>query len=240
MEFILNCFHKNIANGNHKVYNITIYTLISKREKEKLMFFLNDSLTVVLVGDWNKLYIQPDWIASNIFENEEMEIGVIGQGADFSISYKRDGIIISPGQTNMTFSVINTDDETLNNLCRCLNSFIEKAYTPKLFAYGLNGDFVEEEGVLFAEVLDSMSDTNAIVENGYEVVSTKVSRVLKRDDRIINMDSSLDIRELRVHFNEHHTSEEDKPNFSIEGIKGFLKECDEILHGLGYEMEGEE
>ena len=27
------------------------------------MVFLNDSLTVVLVGDWNKLYIQPDWVA---------------------------------------------------------------------------------------------------------------------------------------------------------------------------------
>lgn len=204
------------------------------------MFFLNDSLTVVLVGDWNKLYIQPDWIASNLFEKDEIEIGINGQGSDFSISYRVDSIVICPGQRNMIFSVMNTEDETLNNLCRCLNSFIEKAYTPQLFAYGLNADFVEEEGILFAEVLDSMSDTNAIVENGYEVVSTKVSRVLKCDDRIINMDSSLEIKELRVHFNEHHTSEEDKPNFNIEGIKGFIKECNEILRGLGYEMEGEE
>ena len=32
------------------------------------MVFLNDSLTVVLVGDWNKLYIQPDWVANNIYD----------------------------------------------------------------------------------------------------------------------------------------------------------------------------
>ena len=37
------------------------------------MVFINDSLTVVLVGDWNKLYTQPDWMASNIFEAEEKQ-----------------------------------------------------------------------------------------------------------------------------------------------------------------------
>lgn len=204
------------------------------------MVFLNDSLTVVLVGDWNKLYIQPDWIASNIFEKEEIEIGINGQGADFSISYRGDGIIISPGQSNMIFSVINTDDETLNNLCKCLNSFVKKAQTPQLFAYGLNADFVEEEGILFAEVLDSMSDTNAIVESGYEVVSTEISRTLKCDDRIMNMNSSLENKNLRIHFNEHHNSEENSCEFSTEDVKGFIEECGRILRGLGYEMEGDE
>lgn len=73
------------------------------------MFFLNDSLTVVLVGDWNKLYIQPDWMASNVFEKEEIEIGINGQGADFSVSYRRDGIIISPGQTIAIVKNINNN-----------------------------------------------------------------------------------------------------------------------------------
>ena len=62
------------------------------------MVFLNDSLTVVLVGDWNKLYIQPDWVANNIYETEEIEIGVNGQGSDFSVSYRCDNVIISPDQ----------------------------------------------------------------------------------------------------------------------------------------------
>ena len=204
------------------------------------MVFLNDSLTVVFVGDWNKLYIQPDWLVSNIFEKKEIEIGVSGQGSDFSVSYRGDGIIISPGQTNMIFSAINTDDETLNSLCKFINNFVEKAHTPQLFAYGLNADFLEEEGILFAEVIDSMSDTNAIVESGYEVISTKVSRTLKCNNRIINMDSSLENKKLIVHFNEHHASGESIGDFSTEGVKKFIKECYEILHGLGYEIEGDE
>ena len=67
--------------------------------------FLNDSLTVVLVGDWNKLYIQPDWVANNIYETEEIEIGVNGQGSDFSVSYRCDNVIISPDQGKVVFQL---------------------------------------------------------------------------------------------------------------------------------------
>ena len=204
------------------------------------MVFINDSLTVVLVGDWNKLYTQPDWMASNIFETEEMEIGMNGAGAGFSISYRFSGVIISPNQRKMVFSVMDTEEETLGNLCRFLNNFIEKAYTPQLSAYGLNADFVEDDGILFAEVLDSMSDTGLLVENGYEVASTRVSRTLRCEDRIINMDSSLEDHRLTVRFNGHHVLVEGKPDFHIEYIKGFIEECRKILCGLGYEMEEDE
>lgn len=204
------------------------------------MVFINDSFTAVFVGDWNKLYTQPDWIAGNIFEKEEIEIGVNGQGAEFSVSYRGDNVIVSPGQENMIFSAINTEDETLETLCRCVNNFIKKARTPQLFAYGLNADFVEEDSILFAEALDSMADTNAIAELGYEVVSTKVSRTLKHEDRIINMDSGLEHRTLKVHFNEHHATGDRAADFSIERVKGFIETCEEILRGLGYEMEGDE
>lgn len=204
------------------------------------MVLLNDSLTVVLVGDWNKLFIQPDWMANNVFMKEEIEIGVNGQGSDFTVSYRGNGIIIAPGQSKIVFSVTNTDDDTIDNLCSCLNNFIEKAYTPQLFAYGLNCEFIENDGILFAEVLDSMSDTNAIVENGYEIISTKISRTLKSNNKVINMDSNLESRNLKVHFNEHHASEEDKPKFNIEYIKSFIEECNRILCGLGYEIEGDE
>ena len=204
------------------------------------MVLVNDSLTVVLVGDWNKLYIQPDWMASNIFEKEELEIGVNGQGTDLSVAYRGDGVIISPSQSRMVFSVINTDDDTLNTLCGCLNRFMDKAVTPNLFAYGLNVDFVEEEGTLFAEVLDSMSDTSALVESGYEIISTNVNRTLKRDDKIIKMDSNIENKNLKIHFNEHHASEENKANISIEKINSFIKECCDILRGLGYEIEGDD
>lgn len=131
------------------------------------MVLIEDSLSVVLVGDWNKLYIQPDWMAQHIFEKKELEIGVNGQGSEFSVLYRGNGIIVTPGQDKMVFSAINMDSDTIGNLCKCLNNFIEKAFTTQLYAYGLNVDFIEDGGTVFAEVLDSMADTNAIIESGY-------------------------------------------------------------------------
>jgi len=38
------------------------------------MVLIEDSLSVVLVGDWNKLYIQPDWMAQHIFEKKNLKL----------------------------------------------------------------------------------------------------------------------------------------------------------------------
>lgn len=204
------------------------------------MLLINDSLTVVFVGDWNKLYIQPDWVAKHVYGKEEIEIGVNGQGSDFFVSYRSDGVIISPGQSRMLFSTTDTDNSTINNLCQCLNRFIEKAYTPQTFSYGINIEFIEENGIMFAEVLDAMSDTNAIVESGYEVISTKVHRALKSGDEVINMDSELASKNLIVSFNKHYAAADGKTTFNAERIKDFITECYRILSGLGYEIESDE
>lgn len=203
------------------------------------MVFLNDSLNVVLVGDWNRLYMQPDWMAEHVFEKEEIEICINGQDLALSMAYRSGGVMIAPNQSNVVFSVTGIGDE-IDNLCRCLNNFIEKAYTPQPLTYGLNADFMEEDGTPFAEVLDAMSDTIVIAEEGYEIISTNISRVLKLGNKTIGMDSTLENNILKIHFNEEHTLEESKINFYAEDIKTFLKTSKDILCGLGYEFGGDE
>lgn len=205
------------------------------------MLLKEDSLAAVLVGDWSKSFIQPDWIAENVYEKHEIEIGVNGQGVDFTVSYRCDNIIISPEQDRVMFSAANIDNITVDTLCRCLNNFIEKAYTPSMIAYGLNSDFEEEDGSIFAEILDGMGDANTIIENGYEIVDTQISRILKGSNgKIINMNSGLENGRLKVHFNEHHEGGESRPVFDAESINGFIQECCRIMESLGYELEGEE
>lgn len=204
------------------------------------MVFINDSLTVVLVGDWNKLYIQPDWVANSIYGVEEIEIGVNGQGSDFSVSYKCDNVIISPDQGKVIFSAMNTDRKSLEKLSLCVNNFLTKAYTTALFAYGINGNFVDEDASIFAEVLDAMSDTSQILDNGYEIRATKINRTLSKNGKVINMDSNLVNSRLEMSFNEHHSNPKEEPVFSFELLNGFIDECSEIVKALGYELEGDE
>lgn len=48
-----------------------MFQVLTKGEK---MVLIEDSLSVVLVGDWNKLYIQPDWMAQHIFEKKNLKL----------------------------------------------------------------------------------------------------------------------------------------------------------------------
>lgn len=216
-------------------YEFGVLKLLCRRSS--IMVLQSDSLLIALIGDWNKFYIQPDWMATNVFVEEEIEIGVNGQGSDLTVSYRKNGVIISPSQNKIIFSIMNTDNETKLNLCRYLNNFIEKAYTPKLYAYGLNCCFTDENSYKFASIIDSISDTKMFIDNGYEIISTKISRTIKKNDRVLNVDFNIDNNGLKVHFNEHHESENDKPKFDLEYVNFFISECESILSSLDYEIE---
>lgn len=203
------------------------------------MILKSNSLAVVLVGDWNKLYIQPNWIAEHVYEKEEIEIGVNGEGSDFTISYRSDNVIIVAEQSQVVFSAMNYDNMTLENMSKCINNFLEKANTPILSAYGINCDFSDEDGTIFAEVLDNMLDSTRILGQGYEIETAKVSRSLMKNGKNLNIDCSIEGTTVMIHFNEHHAVPE-KPVFSIEVFQEFLQNCRELVVGLGYEMEGEE
>lgn len=203
------------------------------------MVFINDSLSVALIGDWNKLYIQPNWMAENVFEHEEIEIGVNGQGAEFTISYRCDDVTIVPEQSKIIFSISHNNREQMEYMSRCINNFLANAYTPTLFAYGINCDFIDDDASSFADILDSMSDTVPLVDNGYVIISTKIIRTIAKNGKLLNMDSSIESSNIKIRFNEHHGNPEGFPTFSIDVLQTFINECTEIVRGLGYELEGD-
>ena len=210
--------------------------------KGKEMVIKNDSLTLVLAGDWNKYYLQPAWFASNVLEQDEVEVGVNGVGVDLTASYRSNGVVIVPNQSKMSFSAMNRERGTIDYLCRCANNFIREAHTPNFSAYGFNIDFQEEDGDNFAQILDGMDDTRVITDNGYEIITTKISRTLQIDDKIINMDSTLNNGgTLLIHFNEHHNLQNNTQlEISYDNVESFLNDCTRIVKGLGYQMEDDE
>lgn len=202
------------------------------------MKFLKDSLTIVLLGDWNKLYMHPQWIAENVYENKEIEIGVNGQGIDLNVTYRSNEVVIAPTQSQITMTALNVENITLMNLTKCLNNFLSKAVTPYLIAYGLNCEFFDEDSSIFANMIDSMEDSRVIIEKGYEIKSSKVMRSLIKDGIVLNLETVMEGAGVKVHFNEHHGSRlAEMPSITIEQIKGFLKAAEEVVIALGYEIE---
>ena len=137
------------------------------------------------MGDWNRYYIQPDWIAANVYAQQKIELGVSGQGTNFSVTYRCNDIIIAPSQSQMVFTAQNATSETINKLVFCINNFMQKAKTPILNAYGLNCDYVDSNGTQFAEVIDGMTDISGIIDCGYEIKASKITRSLFKNDVVI-------------------------------------------------------
>lgn len=204
------------------------------------MFLIKDSLTVVLLGDWNRLYMQPNWIASNVYGQQNIELGVNGQGTDYSVTYRCSDIVIAPSQLQMVFTAQNVDDETLNALVSCVNNFIQKAKTPALNAYGFNCDYEDGDRSLLADVIDSMKDTSNFIDCGYEIKTTKITRSLLKNGIVLNLDTFMDNNSVKMHFNEHHDVNGADPAIEIEHIKSFIDDSQKLIKAFGYEMEGEE
>lgn len=204
------------------------------------MLIDNTSLNVVLIGDWNKLYIQPNWIAENVYCQKEIELGVIGQGTEFSITYRCENIVISPSQNQMIFAALDMNNLTIERLSLIINNFLQKATTPVLTAYGLNCEFSEINSSQFAEVVDTISDSSNIIESGFEILSTKISRSLSKDGVILNLESSQIENKTVMHFNEHHgISKNEMPVIDANMINSFITTTKNLIIAFGYDIEEE-
>lgn len=206
------------------------------------MHIVPGSFTVVLLGDWNKQYIQPDWVANFVYENPEIEIGVEGIGSDFSISYRKNNVAIKPSQNKIIIALTDLNDESIVFFSNCVINYLSKAYTPVLTAYGINAEYTDEENTKLATIFDEMADFDPIIEMGYEITSTKVSRTLSRNGIIMNIESTISNSTTHIRFNEHHgTPKSDtksvEEEITPEKLRSFLKETVSIVRGLGYEVD---
>jgi len=202
------------------------------------MNIVDNSLTIVLLGDWNKLYVQPEWVADNILGKPEMEISVEVQGVEFKISYKCNNIIINPSQERIAITATNTEEETIKFLAACATNYIKNAKTPQLTAYGLNIDFIEAENTLVSDFFDSVPDALSLLKLNYEIVNSQISRTVVKDGNVMNIQYTQEHSQSRIHFNEHHDNPEiSAVAFEYEDIIAFIERAKEIAVALGYEFE---
>ena len=203
------------------------------------MHIKNNSLAVVFVGDWNKLYTEPDWIAKNIIQQPKVDIQVNFNNNDASFLYLGKNVIIAPQASRVVFTAMDNESQTISTLITYVNNFLEKARTPAKVSYGLNIDFSEENSITFADFLDSLPDTSSIIEAGYEIKNTVIKRTIVSGDILLNIDFTKNGRSAVIHFNEHHELLPEGEKITSEGISSFIDRSQEIIEALGYTMESD-
>ncbi len=197
----------------------------------------NNSLAVVFVGDWNKLYTEPDWIAQNIIQQKEIEIRVNFNNNDASFLYIGKNVVIEPKTNKVVFTAKDSTPQTVESLINYVSNFLLKAKSPANVSYGLNLEFSEENSMTFADYLDSLPDTRCFTEAGYEIKHTEIKRTVLSGDVLLNIDFKMNGRNVLIHFNEHHESLPKGEAITKEGIAQFTTRAQEIITALGYSLE---
>ena len=200
-----------------------------------------DSLSIVFNGDWNKIYIQPDWIAKNVFNQSQIEIVLTGNGIDVLVSYRCNSVQILPSQNQIIFSIMKVDESSIKSLCDSISRFFLNSNTPNLNSYGFNSEY-EDNGESFAEKLDNMDDKSSLFSEGYEVAKCVITRTLKREEKIFNVECSLNESNINIHINEHHEGNnmlEEIQKINMDTVNLYLEECWKIVKAMGYEKEDE-
>ena len=208
------------------------------------MKIVNDSFTCVVLGDWNNLYTDPTWISRNILNVDQipMELGFSTGSGDIVMILHGDGCNIQPTQSRFVLTCTNLSEEGLMHFETYCRTFLDKAKSPYIKAYGFNVKFIESDVSSFASTVDSLPDNDKLTDAGAIISSTQIVRKLKINEHNYGLTFTYDADNVQISINQHN--ECNCPNDQVvvsEGTaKSFLDETIALLEAVGYKKDEEE
>lgn len=204
------------------------------------MRFNDGTLTCVLNGDWNKKYIDPQWISKELFQKDELEVTLNTIGLKTNIIYKSGLISIDASQDKFVFLADDYSENSIKEIETTIIRFLDIASTPGVVSFGFNCELSSDDISIFSSFIEEMGDRKILTDLGAEIKNTEISHTISIDDVTINikeaLDSSNDV--FTISFNQHHdVLDYDKNIISFGNINEFLERCKSIVQSIGYELE---
>ncbi len=79
------------------------------------MEILPESLTFIIAGKWNKYILSHEWVAKNIFKEDNINVE-FSMEPDLPFRYHKGNIRFIPTNNNVTFQALNHDRQTLDDI----------------------------------------------------------------------------------------------------------------------------
>lgn len=200
------------------------------------------SLNVVIIGDWNRLYCNPEYITEKLFAGKEMTIEVRSRGADYITQYNYNNLIIIPTQERMQFSITDVNNDSISLLQTVVINFIKNVPSPMINAYGINVIYEDSENDLLSTIIDEIHGANDLIDYGCIMISTEIKRVMKLSGKLYNVIYSYNGNETYINFNHHNEAKCSNKDINIQSdfVQSFLDDTRGIVEASGYELESEE
>lgn len=204
------------------------------------MQVVDNSINVVLLGDWNRIYLSPAWLATELFQSAPVQILIEGVDDRATLTIIKDNIAIIPARDKFIFRCTSLTEDNVEKLTSCVDAFVKKAKVPVLSAYGFNLKYVDDESMILSQLFDDIKDRDVFLKNGYNIQENGLHRKIVRDDIVINIEQSLEGSQEEISFNEHHEiANADTLTITGEAFMAFVQRTEGLLLDMGYSLEEE-
>ncbi|MBQ3460315.1 MAG: hypothetical protein IJH14_06560 [Solobacterium sp.] len=204
------------------------------------MKYVENTLSIVFVGDFNRKYINFDWLSKNVFKESSIEMGVSIQDEQATISYGVDDIIIIPNQKKIVFQIKGMNDNKLEHFSECVCSFLNNIPERLISAYGINSNYTEEDTLLISKEIDSLDSQKGLVRNGFNLLGMTSRRQIEKKDIIYNISISTNTNMTSISINEDYQGIKENPKINKETFIKHFERTKEIIESFGFIMEESE
>lgn len=203
------------------------------------MIIIPESLTFIIAGKWNIYILSHDWVARNIFKDDQINVE-FSMDQDLPLRYHKNSIRFIPANNSVTFQALKDEDEILNNIEEKAKSLVSELDKTPIQAFGINISYKEDNPS--PDILKLFKFDDVINEKN-DIIKSEIKRTLKlTSETVLNLTTSLlEDMSFTVGFNFHTISLTSKDFINYfsqkdDVIKGFIKISKEIMKDI-YKLE---
>lgn len=162
------------------------------------------SFTIVLVGHWNKYILTPDWLAKNIFKDEQLNVDVaFNLALPNRYTSKRANVMFIPTANNVTLIALQPEDQCLENAESFAHELVSLLPATPVQAYGMNFGYMEKINDDLMKVFN-FNDDEWFKDQEITTTHSSILRRIVIEDRILNLKISHDSENVLFDFNYHY------------------------------------
>jgi len=171
------------------------------------MKIVDDSITLVIVGKWNKSILTPDWVSQYLFKTPTVQFE-FSLNPDFPVRYTADNIRLSLFTDKIIFTALIKDEAVFSRLESMARELVTLLPHTPISAFGINLSCSIEDIPSEIASLFQFTDVGLISDENIEIVNSSIKRTLNFSGDVCNFTITNNSSNILFEFNFHTPSQQ--------------------------------
>lgn len=161
------------------------------------------STNLILVGKWNKYILSPNWLAKNIFKNDNIQVE-FSFNLDLPPRFTCDKIRIVATEDNVVFVALTYDEDIISRIEEMVYNLAESLPHTPVSAFGTNFVYIEDGATEDLASLFELKDNNDLSDYNVRIEEYSIKRKLIINEQVLNLNISQNRRNVVFDLNFHY------------------------------------